>query len=69
MTDSPKKRPNMVGIQAYTDDVKDQPEIDSPMRKKKRNLGSLDIKPQVAEKEEAAPDASKDRVKYDVIFG
>ena len=45
MTDSPKKRPNMVGIQAYTDDVKDQPEIDSPMRKKKRNLGSLDIKP------------------------
>ena len=58
MTDSPKKRPNMSGIQAYSGGVEASPEIDSPMRKKKRQLGSLNLKPNATEKEEAAPAVS-----------
>ena len=38
--ESPKKRPNIVGIQGFSEGVEDQPEIDSPMRRKKK--GGLD---------------------------
>ena len=40
--ESPKKRPNVVGIKGFTSDV-EQPEIESPMRKKKKGLDKLKI--------------------------
>lgn len=40
--ESPKKRPNIVGIKGFSAQD-DQPEIDSPMRKKKKGLDSLKI--------------------------
>ena len=40
--ESPKKRPNIVGIKGFSSE-NDQPEIESPMRKKKRGLDKLKI--------------------------
>ena len=71
MSDSPKKRPNQVGIKAFTDNVEDIPEIDSPMRRKKRNLGSLELKPNVTEKVEdkSTPETqSKAFATYEILF-
>jgi hypothetical protein len=36
---SPKKRPDVIGIKGFYEDRNDQPEIESPMRKKKMGLG------------------------------
>jgi hypothetical protein len=39
--DSPKKRPNVIGIQGFSDSKQDYPE--SPMRLKKKGLDKLKI--------------------------
>jgi len=44
---SSKKRPTMTGIQAFTDGHDAAP--DSPMRKKKKHLGQLSMKPEVCD--------------------
>ena len=48
-SDSPKKKPNVIGIKGFTDSINDQPEIDSPMRKKKKGLDKLKISQEVCE--------------------
>ena len=55
MTDSPKKRPGEIGIKSFTDDIQASPEIDSPMRKKKKTLGALNLNPKETEKQAEAP--------------
>jgi hypothetical protein len=47
---SPKKRPQVIGIKGFSKNQDDQPEIDSPMRKKKMGLGQLKINQEVCEK-------------------
>ena len=47
---SPKKRPGVIGIKGFQENQDDQPEIDSPMRKKKMGLGQLKISQEVCEK-------------------
>lgn len=44
---SPKKRPNLVGIQSFTQGTAE--EVESPMRKKKKALGQLNMKKEVCE--------------------
>ena len=69
MSDSPKKRPGEIGIKSYTEDIQGSP--DSPMRKKKKTLGSLNLNPTATEtQEEAAPpaDLKKEFAKYEVLF-
>jgi hypothetical protein len=69
MSDSPKKRPNQVGIKAFTDNTQDYPEIDSPMRRKKKNLGSLELKPTVAEKiEDKSTPETQAFATYEILF-
>ena len=41
MSESPKKRPDQVGIKAYQEEA--PTEIESPMRIKKKQLGSLTL--------------------------
>lgn len=41
---SPKKKPNVVGIQAFKTDYANCQEIDSPMKRRKKTLGALNLK-------------------------
>ena len=63
MSESPKKRPDQVGIKAFQEEP--QQEIESPMRIKKRQLGSLSLNPSATE----MPDEDvKDFKKFEAIF-
>jgi len=56
--ESPKKRPDIVGIRGFSEGVEDQPEIDSPMRRKKKGgLDSLKISQEPCEA--PAPEKNK----------
>ena len=71
MTDSPKKRPRQIGIKSFTDDIQTFSEIESPMRKKKRTLESLNLNPTATQKPGETPpaDMKKEFARYEVLFG
>ena len=60
--ESPKKNPQEVGIKAFQESPDKFQEIESPMRIKKRQLGSLEIKTSATEK------PTDDFKEYEAIF-
>ena len=68
MTDSPKKRPGQIGIKSFTDDIQASPEIDSPMRKKKITLGSLNLNPTATQKPGETQESKNEFARYEILF-
>ena len=63
MSESPKKRPDQVGIKAFQEEA--PAEIESPMRIKKRQLGTLNLSATATERPDAEPKFFK---RFEAVF-